>query len=86
MKKLTRLILEQRRLFASDKNAVIGLPMRLTVSLIIGALALLFILSYILDPCLFPGKMVVTVNPMVNIIPIGSDQAVFSINVHVSDV
>jgi len=37
--------------------------MRLTVALIIGAVALSAILAFILQPCLFPGKMMVSVNP-----------------------
>ncbi len=86
IKRITRFTLKQLKLFTGDKHAVIGLPMRLTVSLIIGALVLSFILGYILNPCLFPSKMVVTVNPMVNVIPSGSDQKVFSITVHVAEV
>ena len=30
--------------------------------------------------------MVVTVDPMMNVIPVGNDQAFFSINVHVNDI
>jgi len=52
--------------FSNNEQAVLGLPMRLTVSLIIGTVALAAILAYISNPCLFPGKMVVTVSPMVN--------------------
>ncbi|MFH1101194.1 MAG: hypothetical protein V1726_04060 [Methanobacteriota archaeon] len=51
--------------FIPNVSAVVGLPMRLTVSLIIGAVALAAILTYILNPCLFPGKIVVSITPMV---------------------
>ena len=51
--------------FIPNDYAVIGLPMRLTVSLIIGMVALAAILVYILNPCLFPGKIIVSVAPMV---------------------
>lgn len=68
-----------------NNNAVLGLPVRLTVSLIIGAAALSLILFYILNPCIFPKKMVVSVDPMVNIIPIGKNQETFSIKVIVKD-
>ena len=68
-----------------NNNAVIGLPVRLTVSLIIGAAALSLILFYILNPCIFPKKMVVSVDPMVNIIPKGKNQETFSIKVIVKD-
>jgi len=71
--------------FLYDENAVIGLPMRLTVSLVIGAAALSLILLFILNPCLFPGKLVVHVQPMVNVIPSGSDSADLSLTVFVND-
>jgi hypothetical protein len=51
-----------------NEQAVLGLPMQLTVSLIIGTVALIAILSYILNPCIFPGRVIVTVSPMVSII------------------
>jgi len=55
----------QKQKIVIDDNAIVGLPMRLTVSLIIGSLALIAILSFILNPCLFPGGMIVSVDPMV---------------------
>jgi len=54
--------------FIQNEHAVLGLPMRLTVSLIIGTIALLGILSYIINPCLIPEKLVVSVSPMVSTI------------------
>jgi hypothetical protein len=56
--------------FIKNEKAVLGLPMRLTVSLIIGTVALVAILSYVMNPCLFPDRMIVSVNPMVNIVSI----------------
>ncbi len=50
--------------FWDNHDAVLDLPMRLTVAVIIGSVALAAILGYILNPCLFPGKMMVSVNPM----------------------
>ena len=54
--------------FISSDHAVLGLPLRVTVSLIIGMVALGAILSYILNPCLFPEKLIVSVSPMMTII------------------
>ena len=54
--------------FIKDNKAVLGLPMRLTVSLIIGTVALAAILTYILNPCLFPSQMTVSASPMINTI------------------
>lgn len=56
------------RWFLEDDRAVLGLPMRLTVSLIIGTIALVAILSFILQPCLFPGRMDISVTPYVTIL------------------
>lgn len=42
-----------------------GLPMRMTVSIVIGAAALSSILFFIMSPCLFPEKLTVNVNPVV---------------------
>ncbi len=42
-----------------------GLPMRMTVSIVIGAAALSSILFFIMSPCLFPEKITVNVNPVV---------------------
>jgi hypothetical protein len=50
--------------FFSDEWAVLGLPMRLTVAVIIGTIALASILGFILNPCLFPTKMIISVDPM----------------------
>ena len=85
MKKRRIFTLKQFNIFLKNEKAVIGLPMRLTVSLIIGAAALSIILFYILNPCLFPGKMIVSVDPMINIIPTGFDEYEFEITVNVTD-
>lgn len=71
--------------FATNNYAVIGLPMRLTVSLLIGAAALSVILFYILNPCLFPDKLIVSIEPVINIIPDGFDEYDFLIKINVKD-
>lgn len=76
--------LKNLHLFVQDDRAVIGMPMRLTVSIIIGVAAMIMIVGYILNPCLFPGKMVVSVDPLVNIITSG-DSEDFDISVYVTD-
>jgi len=58
--------------------------MRLTVSLVIGAVALVAILSFILNPCLFPNKMIISIKPMVNIIS-DSDPVNLTITVFVNE-
>jgi len=58
--------------------------MRLTVSLIIGTVALIAILSYIMNPCLFPNKMIVSIKPMLNIAS-GSDPVDLTITVFVNE-
>jgi len=58
--------------FLSDDQAVLGLPMRLTVAVIIGAVTLTAILGFIMQPCLFPGNMIVSVEPMVHNMPDGA--------------
>lgn len=69
----------------SNKRGVMGLPLRLTVCLIIGSAALFFILTFILNPCIFPGKIIVNVDPMVNTIPVGKNKETFSIEIKVMD-
>ena len=71
--------------FLYDKYAVFGLPMRLTVSLLIGTIALIAILSYMLNPCLFPATMIVTVDPLMNTIPIGQESAMVNTTITVRD-
>jgi hypothetical protein len=56
---------QKSKIFIKNNEAVLGLPMRLTVSLVIGTVALVAILSFIMNPCLFPQKMIVSVTPMV---------------------
>ena len=71
--------------FLSNKNAVIGLPMRLIVSIIIGTIALIAILSFILNPCLFPKKMIISIDPMINTLPEGENISEFDFNLTVSE-
>lgn len=79
--------IEQKKLKKLIRNnyAVIGLPLRLTVSIVIGTIALSFILFYILNPCIFPGKMIVSVDPLINKLPSGFDEYNFEISVQVKD-
>jgi hypothetical protein len=70
--------------FLRNREAVLGLPMRLTVSLIIGTMVLLSILSWVLNPCLFPERMVVSVSPMITVLPDEGPENVTFI-VHVND-
>ena len=59
--------------------------MRLTVSLVIGTVALLAILTYIMNPCLFPQRMIVLVTPMVTTIS-GDNLQNLTFIVNVSDI
>ena len=68
--------------FLSNQDAVLGLPMRLTVALIIGSVALAAILGFILQPCIFPQKMIIAVDPMVYDIVVGNP---FTVTVQVRD-
>jgi hypothetical protein len=68
-----------------NNYAVIGLPLRFTVSIVIGTIALSFILLYILNPCIFPGKMIISIDPLINKIPLDSDEYDFEININVKD-
>ncbi len=77
---------KQLTAFIKNENAVVGMPMRLTVSIVIGAVALIAILSFIVNPCLFPSKMIVSVDSMINEIPAGNTSADFNIAVSVSEV
>ena len=71
-------------IFIKNEKAVLGLPMRLTVSLIIGTVALVAILSYVVNPCLFPDRMIVSVNPMVNIVS-GNNSTDTNITIYVNE-
>jgi hypothetical protein len=75
---------KKKRGFLRNREAVLGLPMRLTVSLIIGTMVLLSILSWVLNPCLFPERMVVSVSPMITILSDDGPENVTFI-VHVND-
>jgi hypothetical protein len=77
-------IRKKRIVFVDNIDAVLGLPMRMTVSLIIGTVALVAILSYILNPCLFPQRMVVSVTPILTILP-GADPENVTFTVYVND-
>ncbi len=77
-------ILEISTTFIKNEKAVLGLPMRLTVSLIIGTVALVAILSYVMNPCLFPDRMIVSVNPMVNIVS-GNNSTDVNITIYVNE-
>jgi len=70
--------------FLKNESAVLGLPMRLTVSLLIGSIVLIAILSTILNPCLFPHRIMVTISPQVTIVK-GSDPENVSFIVFVND-
>jgi len=59
---------KRKQYFLKNEEAVLGLPMRLTISIIIGSIVLLAILSSILNPCLFPRRMLVSIGPPVVII------------------
>ncbi len=82
MKGKRRILSAQRPSFLTNDAAVLGLPMRVTVSLIIGTVALAAILSYILNPCLFPARVVVSVTPPVQTI---TEETPINVTVHVSD-
>lgn len=75
---------KKKQYFLKNESAVLGLPMRLTVSLIIGTIALIAILSMILNPCLFPHRMMVTISPEVTTLQ-GSSPENVSFIVFVND-
>jgi hypothetical protein len=77
-------IRRKRLYFIVDEHAVLGLPMRLTVSLVIGTIALITILSFILNPCLFPERMLVSVTPYVTVLP-GSEPENVSFTIYVNE-
>jgi len=77
-------IRKKRIYFIVNDHAVLGLPMRLTVSLVIGTVALIAILSYILNPCLFPQRMIVSVSPIMTTLQ-GSEPENVSFIVFVND-
>jgi hypothetical protein len=75
---------QKKGYFVKNDEAVLGLPMRLTVSLVIGTVALLAILSYIMNPCVFPQKMVVSVTPMVVVLS-GNESENLTFLVNITD-
>ena len=75
---------KKRAYFIVNEHAVLGLPMRLTVSLVIGTVALIAILSYITNPCLFPERMIVSVTPIVTILQ-GSEPENVTFTVYVNE-
>jgi len=76
--------LKKRVYFIVNEHAVLGLPMRLTVSLVIGTVALIAILSYITNPCLFPERMIVSLTPIVTTLP-GSEPENVTFTVYVNE-
>jgi len=76
--------LKKRVYFIVNEHAVLGLPMRLTVSLVIGTVALIAILSYIMNPCLFPERMIVSLTPIVTMLP-GSEPENVTFTVYVNE-
>lgn len=62
-----------------------GLPMRMTVSIVIGAAALSSILFFIMSPCLFPEKITVNVNPVVKEIHSRYESVTFSFEIKDKD-
>jgi hypothetical protein len=70
--------------FIDDQHAVLGLPLRLTVSLVIGTIVLITILSSLLNPYVFPQRMIVSVTPMITILP-GSEPENVTFTVFVND-
>jgi len=75
---------KKRVYFIIDEHAVLGLPMRLTVSLVIGTVALIAILSYITNPCLFPERMIVSLTPIITTLP-GSEPENVTFTVYVNE-
>jgi len=75
---------KKRKIFLKNESAVLGLPLRLTVSLIVGTLVLVAILSMILNPCLFPSRILVTITPQVTLVQGNSPENV-SFTVFVND-
>lgn len=75
---------KKRVYFIIDEHAVLGLPMRLAVSLVIGTVALIAILSYITNPCLFPERMIVSLTPIITTLP-GSEPENVTFTVYVNE-
>lgn len=59
---------KKKEIFLKNESAVLGLPMRLTISIIIGSIVLLTILTVMLNPCLFPKPLLVSINPQLTTI------------------
>ncbi len=59
---------KKTRYFIGNEEAVLGLPMRLTISIIIGSIVLLSILTMMLNPCLFPKPLLVSISPQLTMI------------------
>ncbi len=75
-------IWKKSKILLKNNEAVLGLPMRLTVSLVIGSLVLVTLLSFIINPCVFPQKMIVTVEPMVVVLSGNhSENVTFRVNI-----
>jgi hypothetical protein len=70
--------------FLNNEEAVLGLPMRLTISIVIGSLVLVAILAFMLNPCLFPKPLVISINPQLTTIQDDAPENI-SFNVFVND-
>jgi hypothetical protein len=75
---------KKRTYFIVNEHAVLGLPMRLTVSLVIGTIALIAILSYMTNPCLYPERIIVSLTPIVTTLP-GSEPENVTFTVYVNE-
>jgi len=75
--------MKQRHLFTND--AIFGLPWRIIIGLIIGVAVLTAILSYIFNPCLFPSKMIITIDPMIAQTTPGENWSLNNFTVTVTD-
>lgn len=67
-----------------NTDAVLGLPMRLTVSIIIGTIALSAIIAFIMSPCLIPGKLMVSLTPLLHEIPAGHNSTEITVFIKVT--
>ncbi|MEF8879420.1 MAG: hypothetical protein V5A64_03400 [Candidatus Thermoplasmatota archaeon] len=68
-----------------NKEGVVGLPVRLTVSVIIGGVALATILGFVWQPCLFPDQTIVEATPLVHSVGGGSGRVNINFLVKNSD-
>ncbi len=76
--------MRKERPFTRDSVAVLGLPLRMVVSLVIGMVALSAVLSQMLQPGLIPRPVAVVVTPMAAAV---TDEGPWNVTlqVHVTD-